>query len=92
MSSFVADIFSPEFIGPLCGVIALMIPIVAILVKHQQKMAEILHRATPNAEVEAMRREIADLRALVHQQTIQIDSLKGLGPVGTPQITARIEE
>lgn len=93
MPSFVADIFSPEFIGPLCGVIALMIPIVAILVKHQQKMAEILHRSAPNGDVEALRREIADLRALVNQQTIQIDSLRSLRtPAPSAELGQRLGE
>lgn len=91
MSNFLADgFFSPEVIGPMCGVVALMIPIVAILVKHQQRMAEILHRSAPSPEVDAMRREIADLKALVHQQTIQIDSLKGASTAPN-ELSARIE-
>lgn len=67
----------PEAIVVLIPVVALLIPIVAILVKHQQKMAEIVHSRpqTSSIEVEALRREVHELKQLVHQQTIQVDSL-----------------
>ncbi len=58
----------------------IMIPIVYILVKHQQKMAEIIHsNRLPTPEVESLRREVADLKALMHQQVIAIDS-RGSSP------------
>lgn len=54
------------------------IPIVAILAKHQQKMAELIHQnrqPQANAEMEQMRREMYELKQIVHQQAIQMDSL-----------------
>jgi hypothetical protein len=52
-----------------------MIPIVAILSQHQQKMASILHSGqNNNGEIEALRREIQELKQLVHQQAIAVDS------------------
>lgn len=57
-------------------VLALLIPIVAILTVHQQKMAQILHRSgTDVSEISNLRKELADLKALVHQQTITLDSI-----------------
>jgi hypothetical protein len=63
---------------------ALMIPIVAILTYHQRKMAEIIHgsqaQSLPNPEVEYLRREVLELKQIVHQQTIAIDNFKQLPP------------
>lgn len=72
----------PDVIVPF---IIFMIPIVAILTKHQQKMAEIIHqnqanRNLPNPEIDALRREVSELRQLVHQQTINIDNLTSVRP------------
>jgi hypothetical protein len=67
-----------ENIAILIPVIALMIPIVAILVSHQQKMAQIIHGANrqqvPNPEVDSLKREVQELKQLIHQQTIALDS------------------
>lgn len=70
----------PAVIAMFVPVIGMMIPIVAILVRHQQRMAEIIHsgQATSGplqAQIDTMRREIAELRQLVHQQTIALDTL-----------------
>jgi hypothetical protein len=60
---------------------ALCIPIVAILTKHQQTMASMFaQRAQGNSqlttdELAALRREILELKTLVHQQAIAIDNL-----------------
>jgi len=55
-----------------------MIPIVAILTYHQRKMAEIVHRngATPAVldEIRSLRVEIREMKQLVHQQAIVVDS------------------
>lgn len=55
-----------------------MIPIVAILTYHQRKMAEIVHRngATPAVleEIHALRGEVREMKMLVHQQAIVLDS------------------
>ena len=69
----------PAVIALMIPVIALMIPIVAILVSHQQKMAQIVHRGLgDNPEVSALRNEIAELKSLVHQQTITLDNMAGV--------------
>jgi archaellum biogenesis ATPase FlaH len=68
------------------GVLALMIPIFAIsipiiviLTNHQRKMAELLHsnsnQNASSAESVQILRELSELRALVHQQSILIDNL-----------------
>lgn len=54
------------------------IPIVAILTAHQRKMAQLIHGTQgPREEVEALRREVTELRNLVYQQAIKLDSLSG---------------
>jgi len=63
-------------------IIALMIPIVAILTAHQRKMAEIVHGRTneggsQEAEITALRSEVAQLKQLMHQQAIALDSMNG---------------
>jgi hypothetical protein len=61
---------------------ALMIPIVAILTYHQRKMAEVIHAhrqpSPPSPEIEALRREVLELKQVVHQQTIAIDGIRQL--------------
>lgn len=58
-------------------IIALMIPIVAMLVKHQQQMAQIMHQGRAqqsDAEIAALRAEVRELKELVHQQMLTLDS------------------
>ncbi|MBI1756503.1 MAG: hypothetical protein HYR64_05290 [Fimbriimonas ginsengisoli] len=60
------------------------IPIVAMLLRHQRRMAELIHGAPTGRQAELIeqlrqdiagqRKEIADLRELMHQQTIALDS------------------
>ena len=67
----------------LVPMMALAIPIVAIVSSHRRKMAEILAQTrsqTPNSDVQALREEIGELKALVHQQAIMVDTL-----VSTPK-------
>jgi hypothetical protein len=60
-------------------ILALMIPIVAILVSHQQKMAELIHRGSRSAqqdqEIAAMKEEIRALREASTQQTLLLESI-----------------
>lgn len=82
------------------GTIAVMIPILAILMifgiplmgiltKHQQRMAELMHangNSALDARVDALQRDISELKDLVHQQTIALDRLS------TPLPGAEIRE
>ena len=56
------------------GALIFMTPIVAILAKHQQKMAEILHGGVsrPGNDVQ---NELAALREMVVSQAVSIDAL-----------------
>lgn len=60
-------------------IIIFMIPIIAILTHHQRKMAELIHgnkgNANTQAEFEALRREVQELKEVVHQQTLAIDNI-----------------
>jgi hypothetical protein len=73
--------------GMLIPIIIFMIPIVAILTKHQQKMAELIHgqhgqqgqqNVNPNASFETsqLREEVRQLRELMTQQTLALDNLR----------------
>jgi len=71
-------------------IMALMIPIVAILVHHQQKMAQIIHGSPATGssrdEINALRREVQELKELLNQQSIAIDGLQDRRPL-PPSIT-----
>lgn len=57
-------------------VMALMIPIVAILSHHQRKMAELVHRnGGDNQLIANLQREVFELRQLVHQHAVALDDL-----------------
>lgn len=61
-------------------IIIMMIPIVAILTKHQRDMATLYHNRNSqqagSAEVEALRRQVEELRQLVAQQTLALDDIR----------------
>ncbi len=81
-------IFIPFFI--------VMIPIVRMLTKHQQRMAEIIHGSNQQdvgGEMAQLRKEVYDLKQLVHQQTIALDTLtnRTLQPPEQP-LQARLEQ
>jgi hypothetical protein len=65
----------------LIPIAALCIPIVAILTSHQQKMANLFAQQAQGKsqlssdELNALRREVMELKSLVHQQAIAIDNL-----------------
>jgi len=61
-------------------ILALMIPIIAILVSHQQKMAQIIHSSRQGVdahETAALRAELRELKEMVHQQMLALDSYAG---------------
>jgi len=64
-------------LGPIIAVIAFMsVPVIAILTRHQQKMARIFQEGHRNQGQDAhVRQELAELRNLVAQQTIALDSM-----------------
>ena len=64
-----------EIVAIVIGGITMMIPIVFILTKHQQKMATILRQDQAQNNSPEVYRELAALREVVHQQTIAIDNL-----------------
>ena len=82
---------APFLIGALC----MMIPIVAILTNHQQKMARILHgqegQSVPTGmpQVEQLRYEVNELKQALAQQTIAIDSLAAAQDRLAKSLTAR---
>jgi hypothetical protein len=61
----------------LIPILALLLPVVALLVKHQHDMAKIIHAQplTNPDEIVALRQEVAELRQLMHQQAIALDSI-----------------
>jgi hypothetical protein len=72
---------SDELAPVIVSVMLMMIPIVALLTSHQRKMAKIMRESDgvqdPRLamENEYLRREMAELKALMHQQAIAIDNL-----------------
>lgn len=58
------------------------VAIIAMLTKHQQRMAELYHQNATHVDprLDALQRDVADLKDLVHQQTIAIDRLTALPP------------
>lgn len=79
-------------------ILALMIPIVAILTAHQRKMAELIHsqnQINPQSQhqIAEMQREINELKSLVHQQTLALDEMSGfkaMPPVPTEDLRNRL--
>jgi len=62
---------------PILGVVAV---IIMILTKHQQRMAEIIHgtaQAQSAEEIVELRHEVAQLKQMVHEQMIALDSYAG---------------
>jgi hypothetical protein len=67
-----------EFFIALAGILATFgVPLVWILTAHQRKMAEIIHRTNQNqtlANNDLLANEMRELKQLVFQQSITIDS------------------
>jgi len=66
-------------LAPVLAILAIMsVPIIKILVRHQQQMAMILHQQSqPGAQQDVARlaAEVNELRQMVAQQTLALDSL-----------------
>jgi hypothetical protein len=98
MNNLVHSLGALEDILPLTiPILIFMIPIIAILVKHQQRMAEIMRQDDGNTEMELqkMRHELNELKALVHRQAIELDDLGRLRqltpPTAPTDVQTRIE-
>ncbi len=66
----------------LLGFVIFAIPIVAILANHQRRMTELIHGsrgADPQVlqQLDAIRRELAELKHVVYQSVIAADERKG---------------
>ncbi len=84
----------PGTIALFIPVLIFLIPIIAILTGHQRKMAEIYaqqaqHQSDP--ELVALRQEIQELKALIHQQAIAMDNVTS-GRVSVPTATPQIHD
>src|SRR5687768_6650921 len=68
---------NPGTLALCIPILIFMIPIVAILTSHQRKMAEIVHsrKQTDSSDIDALRREVYELKQLIHQQAIAVDNL-----------------
>jgi hypothetical protein len=84
MNSFLHTFAFPGEMIPIIAIVSTFsVPVIAILVHHQRKMAELIHRqhpasVAPSPEVEMLRREVAELKQLVQQQTIAMDDVRAL--------------
>ena len=81
--------FEPETLFILIPIVALLIPIVSILTRHQRSMAELIHGShhaqqsqAAAAETQELRAEMASLRESVNTMIVQRDGLpsNGLNP------------
>lgn len=87
--------FEPEAMMAIgVPIIIFMIPIVAILTKHQQKMAMIMREGNLEAHVDAnqTRHDVEQLKTLVQQQALQIEELVTLQKKTLSQSTDSLEE
>ncbi len=75
----IAFIFNSATIWILIPLTALMIPIIAMMVKHQQQMAELVHGKGGTAEIEGLKAELAELKNLVLRQTMALEAQKPQG-------------
>lgn len=67
-----------DVVWVLIPITALLIPIVAMLTRHQQKMAEILNRSSgDHSELLAIRQDLAELKTILHSHAINLDTYAG---------------
>ncbi len=94
---FLAD-FGNEF-GPVIACLGcFMIPIIAILTSHQRKMAMIIHGSQAqqnqqNMQNDALASEVRELKQIVYQQSISIDSISSkLDRMSTPAPGTNVQQ
>lgn len=74
-----------ELLIPLVAVAApFAVAIIAMMTKHQQKMAELYHRhaQTVDPRIDQLQSEVRELKELIHQQTIALDRIASPMPSG----------
>lgn len=72
-----------DLVGVLVVGIVMLVPIVAMLTKHQLRMAEMFREERMNQQNgsrlqqdnDVLRKELADVKALLYEQSIAIDNL-----------------
>ena len=85
-----------DWIWVMIPLTALLIPIVVVFTKHQQRMAEIYHQGSAERnEIAALGNEIRELKTLVHQQAITLDNLAATQralsvPPAAPDLSERL--
>jgi ribosomal protein L29 len=70
---------SPDTIAVFIPIVALMIPIVALLSKHQQQMAKVIRGQTDEGlrqELDAIKQELAYLRTVSHSQSLAMEAMR----------------
>ena len=87
-----------QLVGIILGGLALMIPIVAMFMNHQRKMAESFQKQAGQAqlpdivaEIQQLRQEVQAMRSELNANTIAIDDAK-LRPLSPPPTPAAIEQ
>ena len=70
-----------------------LVPLVGMLLRHQQRMANILHSQQPQQQVDpALLNELARLRDIIAQQSIALDNLQSSQRRLELQMAARPEQ
>lgn len=81
-----------EIAGPVAFCMLLCsIPLVAMLLRHQREMAELVNnrsRLAPDHELAEIRRELAGLRDQLNRLTVQLDGRSV--PAYPPEIATRV--
>lgn len=78
----------PEMAAIIVPVMIFLIPIIAILTSHQQKMAKMMHQSPGGdpglvAEVARLRQEMESLKEIVHSQALAMDDQATLRKIQT---------
>ncbi len=73
-------------------VLPMVLGAIAILTEHQRKLAKIRHDAKGSdaTQLAALQEQVKELTALVHQQTIALDSLAGRTPPIEERVSTRL--
>lgn len=89
----------PDELAPLIIGFGLMVvvPIVAMMLNHQRKMAELIHKrqghdAGVETRIDQMQRQIEDLRTLLYDHTIRMDDQRELMRKATPPAPPEADE